>query len=52
MKFSSSGLGKHLVRMIAQYKADINVIMGKREVREFLKDLGEEGLKRSIVIVA
>lgn len=57
--FSGSGVGKStLMGMIARNtNADINVIalIGERgrEVREFLeKDLKEEGLKRSVVIVA
>jgi len=57
--FSGSGVGKSmLLGMIArQTEADVNVIglIGERgrEVREFLeKDLGEEGLKRSVVVVA
>lgn len=57
--FSGSGVGKSvLMGMIAlNTKADVNVIglIGERgrEVREFLeKNLGEEGLKRSVVIVA
>jgi len=57
--FSGSGIGKSLLLgMIArQTEADVNVIglIGERgrEVREFLeKDLGEEGLKRSVVVVA
>jgi len=57
--FSGSGVGKStLIGMIARNtSADINVIglIGERgrEVREFLEnDLGEEGLKRSVVIVA
>ncbi len=57
--FSGSGVGKSvLMGMISRYcEADINVIalIGERgrEVREFLeKDLGEEGLKRSVVVVS
>lgn len=57
--FSGSGVGKStLMGMIARNTyADINVIglIGERgrEVREFIEnDLGEEGLKRSVVIVA
>ncbi len=56
---SGSGVGKSkLIGMIARNtKADVNVIalVGERgkEVREFLElDLGEEGLKRSVVVVA
>ncbi|MEC1436364.1 flagellar protein export ATPase FliI [Bacillus spizizenii] len=57
--FAGSGVGKStLMGMIAkQTEADLNVIalVGERgrEVREFIeKDLGDDGLKRSIVVVA
>lgn len=57
--FSGSGVGKStLLGMIARNtSADINIIglIGERgrEVREFLEnDLGKEGLKRSVVVVA
>jgi len=57
--FSGSGIGKStLLGMIARNTAaDVNVIalIGERgrEVREFIEqDLGEEGLKRSVLVVA
>ena len=57
--FSGSGVGKSSVTgMIARFtRADISVIglIGERgrEVREFLeRDLGDEGLERSVVVVA
>jgi flagellum-specific ATP synthase len=57
--FSGSGVGKStLMGMIARFtQAEVNVIalVGERgrEVREFIeRDLGEEGLKRSVVVVA
>lgn len=57
--FSGSGVGKSiLLGMIARYtSADVNVIVliGERgrEVRNFVeRELGEDGLKRSVVVVA
>ena len=57
--FSGSGVGKSvLLGMMARFtEADVNVIalIGERgrEVREFIeRDLGEEGLKNSVLVVA
>ena len=57
--FAGSGVGKSvLLGMMARYtEADVNVIalVGERgrEIKEFLeKDLQEDGLKHSVVIVA
>lgn len=57
--FAGSGVGKStLMGMFARNtKADVNVIalIGERgrEVREFIeRDLGEEGMKRSVVVIA
>lgn len=57
--FSGSGVGKStLMGMIARYvEADVNVIalVGERgrEVRDFIeKDLGPEGMKKSVLVVA
>ncbi len=57
--FSGAGVGKSsLLGMIARHsRAEVNVValIGERgrEVREFLeRDLGEEGLARSVIVVA
>jgi flagellum-specific ATP synthase len=57
--FSGSGVGKSVLlgMMACNCRSDVNVIalIGERgrEVREFIeRDLGEEGLKRSVVVVA
>ncbi|MCK5683396.1 FliI/YscN family ATPase [bacterium] len=57
--FSGSGVGKSTIlgMMARNSKADVNVIalIGERgrEVREFIeRDLGEEGLKKSVVVIA
>ncbi|NQV81036.1 MAG: flagellar protein export ATPase FliI [Alphaproteobacteria bacterium] len=57
--FSGSGIGKSvLLSMLSRYtQSDVNVIglVGERgrEVTEFVQDsLGEEGLKKSVVVVA
>lgn len=57
--FAGSGVGKStLLGMIARYaRADVNVIalVGERgrELRDFIeRDLGEEGMRRSVLVVA
>src|SRR5580658_5129902 len=57
--FSGSGVGKSIIMsMLARNsQADVNVIglIGERsrELQEFIEDdLGEEGLKRSVIVVA
>jgi flagellum-specific ATP synthase len=57
--FSGSGVGKSMLlgMMAKNCRSDVNVIalVGERgrEVREFLeRDLGEDGLRRSVVVVA
>ena len=57
--FSGSGVGKSVLlgMMARNCRSDVNVIalIGERgrEVREFIeRDLGEEGLQRSVVVVA
>jgi flagellum-specific ATP synthase len=57
--FAGSGVGKSVLMgmMAKNCRADVNVIalVGERgrEVRDFLeRDLGEEGIKRSVVVVA